>query len=98
LSEDFSRIYPENRTGATFAIFVDDHKFDIMRNDRVSIFLSAANFMQLIFLGFAGSFVSEIIKAEQNQLILFWSSLFTLALAILIVYLYLEAFSASRHE
>lgn len=54
--------------------------------------------MQLVFLGFAGSFVSEIIKPEQNQLILFWSSLFALALAILIVYLYLEAFAASRHE
>ena len=58
--------------------------------------LSLVTFVQLMFLGFAGSFVAEVIKSRQDDAILFWSSFFSLILAIVILYIYIDIFSKTK--
>ncbi len=53
--------------------------------------------MQFMFLGFGGGFVSEIIKLQPDGMILFWTSLFSLILGIVILYLYVEVFSKTKY-
>lgn len=67
-----------------------------MKENRVTVWLSVASFLQFMFLGFAGSFVSEVIKSHSDNTILFWSSFFSLILAIIILYIYMEVFSMTK--
>lgn len=68
----------------------------VMKENRVTVWLSVASFLQFMFLGFAGSFVAEVIKPQSDNTIVFWSSFFSFILAILILYIYLEVFSMTR--
>lgn len=64
-----------------------------MFKDRLSVILSFLSFVQLMFIGFGGSFAVEIVKEESNETILFLSSMITLILGVVITYLYTEAFA-----
>lgn len=70
---------------------------ELMKENRVSTMLSLVSFMQFIFLGFGGGFVPEIIKMQPDGTIIFWTSLFSLILGIVILYLYLEVFSKTKY-
>jgi hypothetical protein len=61
-----------------------------MKEKRVDVLLSVASFIQLLFLGFGGAFVSELIKDKSEEGILYWSSFFALIFLICIIYLYSE--------
>lgn len=61
-----------------------------MKEKRVDMLLSIASFLQLMFLGFAGSFAAELLNDQKNEAILFLTSLAALILIISIVYLYTE--------
>lgn len=69
-----------------------------MKKVRITVLLSFVNLLQLMFLGFGGSFVTEIIKENSNELVLFWSSMFSLILTLFIVYIYVTVFSATRSK
>lgn len=60
--------------------------------------LSIVTFLELILLGFGGSFVTEVMKDDSNEVVIFWSSMFSFILIIFIVYIYITAFEATRSE
>lgn len=67
-----------------------------MKKIRITAWLSVVTFLELMLLGFGGSFVNEIVKENSNEVVLFWSSMFSLILTIFIVYIYVSVFSATR--
>lgn len=69
-----------------------------MLKNRLSVILSFLGFVQLMFIGFGGSFAIEIVKDQSNEAILFWSSLASLVLAIMITYLYVVAFALTNKK
>ncbi len=70
---------------------------EFMFKERVTVVVSVAQFAQLVFIGFGGSFVTELIKEDPNPSVLFWSSMFSLVLGVFIGYLYAEAFALTRN-
>ncbi len=69
-----------------------------MKEKRVDVLLSLASFLQLMFLGFAGSLVAELIKSQQNNITIFWSSLAALILTISIMYVYSEVLFITKYK
>jgi len=69
-----------------------------MKESRVNVWLSVGSFLQFMFLGFSGSFVTEIVKTQSDDTILYWSSFFAFILSILILYIYFEVFSMTSSE
>lgn len=69
-----------------------------MHKERLSVILSFLGFMQLMFIGFGGSFAVEVVKDKSSENVIFLSSLATLILAIIITCLYVEAYSMTRRE
>lgn len=67
-----------------------------MKKIRITDWLSVVTFLELMLLGFGGSFVNEIVKENSNEVVLFWSSMYSLILTIFIVYIYVSVFSATR--
>lgn len=67
-----------------------------MKKIRITAWLSVVTFLELMLLGFGGSFVNEIVKENSNEVVLFWSSMYSLILTIFIVYIYVSVFSATR--
>lgn len=67
-----------------------------MKKIRITAWLSVVTFLELMLLGFGGSFVNEIVKENSNEVVWFWSSMFSLILTIFIVYIYVSVFSATR--
>jgi len=59
-----------------------------MKKARITVLLSLVTFLELMFLGFGGSFISEMIKDDANEMILFWSSFWSAILVIQILYIY----------
>ena len=69
-----------------------------MREKRVDVLISIVSFLQLLFIGFGGAFVNELIQDQSNSTIIYWSSFFTLVLGIIIAYVYSEVYFMTKSQ
>lgn len=69
-----------------------------MREKRVDVLVSVASFLHLMFLGFAGALVAELVKDQKDDIIVFWSSFFASLLTCFIIYIYSELFLMTKYK
>ena len=54
------------------------------------------SFLQLLFIGFGGAFVNELIQEKSNPTIVYWSSFSAVVFGILIIYIHSEVYSLTN--
>lgn len=62
-----------------------------MKEKRVDVFLAAAGFFQMIFIGFGGAFLNEFIKPDAEKIVMHFAFWFAVLFGIIAARFYVKA-------
>jgi hypothetical protein len=69
-----------------------------MKEKEIDVYLALAALFQMLLIRFGGAFVTELVSGHPREEVIYFGSLLTLILLIILIYIYVTLFDLTKQK